>query len=130
MHSLFPRWLRLDGSLKGTRILQSLSLKLSLHPIIILLQYPLEMFVVLTDGFKVYTIGLQSALDRNYVKKKNCFHFSVKDLINFVKNSKDNYGTYVGLVNLRAIFPVKKSFMQHPRFLLHKRHFGEHLRKS
>ena len=66
------------------------------------------MFVVLTDGFKVYTIGLQSALDRNYVKKKNCFHFSVKDLINFVKNSKDNYGTYVGLVNLRAIFPVKK----------------------
>ena len=88
------------------------------------------MFVVLTDGFKVYTIGLQSALDRNYVKKKNCFHFSVKDLINFVKNSKDNYGTYVGLVNLRAIFPVKKGFMQHPRFLLHKRHFGEHLRKS
>ena len=53
------------------------------------------MFVVLTDGFKVYTIGLQSALDRNYVKKKNCFHFSVKDLINFVKNSKDTGATQV-----------------------------------
>ena len=41
----------LTGSLKGTRILQSLSLKLSLHAIAILLQYPLEMFVVLPAFF-------------------------------------------------------------------------------
>ena len=33
----------------------------------------------------MYIIGLQSALDRNYVKKNLFFHFSVKDLINFVK---------------------------------------------
>ena len=52
-------------------------------------------FFFVTDGFKVYIIGLQSALDRNYVKKTLFFHFSVKDLINFVKNSKDTGATQV-----------------------------------
>ena len=52
-------------------------------------------FFFLTDGFKVYIIGLQSALDRNYVKKNLFFHFSVKDLINFVKNSRDTGATQV-----------------------------------
>ena len=53
-------------------------------------------------------------------KEKTFFLFSAKDLdlVNFSKNSKD---TYIGPINLRAIFPVKK-FIQHPQFLLHNRH--------
>ena len=87
------------GRYLQTVALKSLSLKLSLHAIVILLQYPLEMFVVVLFSYrrlyKVYIIGLQSALDRKYVKKNLFFHFSVKDLITFVKNSKDTGATQV-----------------------------------
>ena len=42
-------------------------------------------------------------------KEKTFFLFSAKDLdlVNFSKNSKD---TYIGPINLRAIFPVKKVY--------------------
>ena len=57
-------------------------------------------------------------------------HFSVKDLINFSKNSKDTGPVYRSRKFTRYFYRKKKKrFMQHPQFLLPKRYLSEHLQK-
>ena len=51
------------------------------------------------------TSEITKRIRTNNVKKNTFFHFSVKDLLKFSKNSND---TGPGPVNLRAIFPVRK----------------------
>ena len=58
-------------------------------------------------------------------KEKAFFRFSVKDLLVLVKTVRIQ-----DLHTFTCYFSRKKSFMQHPQFLLHKRHLSEHSRKS
>ena len=66
--------------------------KKNLHAIVILLQYLLKMMVrLLFSNRRLLSVHqrLTKRIKTNYVKKNTFFHFSVKDLVNFIKNSKD-----------------------------------------
>ena len=65
----------------------------------------------------------------NELREENTFfYFSVKDLVNFSKNSNDT-GPHRSR-KFTCYFSRKKRFMQHPQFLLHKRHLREHFRQA
>ena len=66
--------------------------KLNLHANVIFLQYLLKMIVLLlfsqSRPLSVHQ-RLTKRIRTNYVKKNTFFHFSVKDLVKFSKNSND-----------------------------------------
>ena len=100
----------------------SLSKKKKLHAIVILLQYLLKMIVrLLFSNRRLLSVHqrLTKRIGTNYVKKNTFFHFSVKDLVNFIKNSKDIRDLHRSR-KFTCYFSCKRSFMQHPQFLLHE----------
>ena len=78
-------------SFKSFRTLLSLSKQWNLHAHVIFLQYLLKMIVLLFSQSWPLSVHqrLIKRIRTNYVKKNTFFHFSVKDLVNFSKNSND-----------------------------------------
>ena len=71
---------------------------------------------------------LTKRIRTNYVKKNTVFTPQQKISLNLVKTVmiRDLHRSR----KFTCYFSRKKSFMQHPQFLLHKRNLSEHLRKS